>query len=65
VLGSNLGWDTGYPDRDSCGFTQSLQADARIVRRLDYSRFLPNPSHFIIRQYSMHLTLYSLIMGAK
>jgi hypothetical protein len=46
ALGSNLGWGIGYPDRCFLGFPQSLQANARIVCRLDHRCFLSNPLHY-------------------
>jgi hypothetical protein len=42
---SNLGQNTGYPDRVFVFFL-SLQKNSGIVPRLGHDRFLPNPFHF-------------------
>jgi hypothetical protein len=62
VFGSNLDQNTGYPDPGFRDCPHSLQPYAGMVRRLNYSRFLPNPSHFIICQSNIHSTLCGLII---
>jgi hypothetical protein len=60
VLGSNLGRSTGYSERISRYFPQSLQTNAGIVTRLGHDRFLPNPFQFIIHLSPSHPTLNTI-----
>jgi hypothetical protein len=52
VFGSSFDPNTGYPDRDFCGFAQSLETKSEIVFRLNHYIFLPNPFLFVIHQSS-------------
>jgi hypothetical protein len=60
VLGSSLGRDTGYLDCSFSWFSQSLQANAGTVPRLDHNCFPPNPFQFIFYLSSCHPTLHNI-----
>lgn len=61
VRGSNLVLDTGYSDIFH-GFTQILQANDRVVPRLDYDRFLQSA---VLPFDAMQYTYYSLVKLRK
>jgi hypothetical protein len=50
LWGSNLGLEIGYPDWSFYCFTQSVQANARIVPWIN-PRPLPLPSHLVMWHY--------------
>jgi hypothetical protein len=58
VLGSNFGRVTVYPDLSFSLFSL-VPGNRRIVPRLGFNRFLPNPFQFIIRLSSYYMTPYS------
>jgi hypothetical protein len=60
VLGSNLDWDTGYPERGLSLFPYHLQANAGALPLLGRDCFLPDTSQFIINLSYYHLTVYNL-----
>jgi hypothetical protein len=62
VLGSNLGWNIGYPESDTLCF-YSNQAIPDIRPQSDYDGYPPDSFEFIIRQSSYHLTPYGPATG--
>jgi hypothetical protein len=57
VLGSNLGRDIAYPDKDSSWFSRE---NAGILPRLGHDHLLTDRYQFIVYLPCYHSTLYSL-----
>jgi hypothetical protein len=56
--GSNLGLETGYPNRGF--FVVFLWVNARLMHKFGHNHSFPNPLKFIIHLPPFHMMLYSL-----
>jgi hypothetical protein len=59
MVGSNLGWDTLYPDFFLL-FSSDLSCKCSDITLIRHDRFLPDPFQFIIHQSSYHSIQYNV-----